>query len=71
MNPEVLVGMLAELEGIRELTLDLVERSAPQLLPAPPGARGRGQADPLRAVARCSARGARQSCRGAGVCTTC
>ena len=36
MNPEVLVGMLAELEGIRELTLDLVERSAPQLLPAPP-----------------------------------
>ena len=36
MNPEVLVGMLAELEGIRELTLDLVERSAPPLLPAPP-----------------------------------
>lgn len=36
MNPEVLVGMLAELERIRELTLDLVERSAPRLLPAPP-----------------------------------
>ena len=36
MNPEDLVGMLAELERIRELTLDLVERSAPQLLPAPP-----------------------------------
>jgi len=28
--------MLAELERIRELTLDLVERSAPRLLPAPP-----------------------------------
>ncbi|HZD15239.1 MAG TPA: hypothetical protein VE196_08980 [Pseudonocardiaceae bacterium] len=36
MTPEVLVGMLAELERIRELTLDLVERTAPQLLPAPP-----------------------------------
>ena len=36
MNPEVLIGMLAELERIREATLDLVERSAPQLLPAPP-----------------------------------
>jgi hypothetical protein len=36
VNPEVLVGMLAELERIRELTLDIVERSAPQLLPAPP-----------------------------------
>ena len=35
MSPEVLVGMLAELERIRELTLDLVERSAPQLVPAP------------------------------------
>lgn len=36
MNPEVLIGMLAELERIRELTLDLVERNAPRLLPAPP-----------------------------------
>ncbi len=36
MNPEVLIGMLAELERIRELTLDLVEQKAPQLLPAPP-----------------------------------
>ncbi|MEO3760788.1 hypothetical protein ABGB19_21205 [Mycobacterium sp. B14F4] len=35
MNPEVLVAMLAELERIRELTLDLVERDAPGLLPAP------------------------------------
>jgi hypothetical protein len=35
MSPEALVGMLAELEKIRELTLDLVERSAPRLLPAP------------------------------------
>ncbi len=36
MTPEVLVGMLAELERIRGLTLDLVERTAPGLLPAPP-----------------------------------
>jgi plasmid stabilization system protein ParE len=36
MTPEVLIGMLAELERIRELTLDLVERTAPRLLPAPP-----------------------------------
>ena len=36
MNPETLLGMLAELERIRELTLDLVARTAPQLLPAPP-----------------------------------
>jgi hypothetical protein len=36
MNPEILVGMLAELERIRELTLDLVERNAPRLLPPPP-----------------------------------
>ena len=36
MNPEVLIGMLAELERIREASLDLLERSAPQLLPAPP-----------------------------------
>jgi hypothetical protein len=36
MNPEDLVGMLAELERIRGLTLDLVERSVPPLLPAPP-----------------------------------
>ncbi len=36
MNPEALIGMLAELERIRELTLDLVERQAPGLNPAPP-----------------------------------
>lgn len=35
MSPEILVAMLAELERIRELTLDLVERNAPRLLPAP------------------------------------
>ena len=37
MTPEVLMGMLAELERIRELTLDLIERDAPRLLPAPAG----------------------------------
>jgi hypothetical protein len=36
MSPEVLIGMLAELERIRGLTLDLVERTAPRLLPALP-----------------------------------
>jgi hypothetical protein len=36
MNPEGLIGMLAELERIRELTLDLIERETPQLHPAPP-----------------------------------
>ncbi len=36
MNPEILVAMLAELERIRRLTLDLVEQQAPQLMPAPP-----------------------------------
>lgn len=36
MSPEVLIGMLAELERIRGLTLDLVERGAPRLLPVPP-----------------------------------
>jgi hypothetical protein len=35
MNPEALLGMLAELERIRELTLDLIEREAPGLHPAP------------------------------------
>ncbi len=30
------MNMLAELERIRELTLDLVERNAPRLLPPPP-----------------------------------
>lgn len=34
MTPEVLVGMLAELEKIRSLTIDLVERQAPHLVPA-------------------------------------
>jgi hypothetical protein len=36
MTPENLVGMLAELERVRELTLDLIERETPRLLPAPP-----------------------------------
>lgn len=36
MTPEMLIGMLAELERIRELTLDLIERDAPRLLPPPP-----------------------------------
>jgi hypothetical protein len=36
MKPEQLMGMLAELERVRELTLDLVERNAPRLLPPPP-----------------------------------
>jgi hypothetical protein len=36
MTPEVMVGMLAELERIRGLALDLVERSVPRLMPAPP-----------------------------------
>ena len=35
MNPEGLLGMLAELERIRELTLDLIERETPPLHPAP------------------------------------
>ena len=35
MNPEELVGMLAELDRILGLTLDLIERQAPRLLPAP------------------------------------
>jgi hypothetical protein len=36
MTPEALLGMLAELERIRELTLDLIDQEAPQLRPAPP-----------------------------------
>ena len=36
MNAEALIGMLAELERIRELTLNLIERETPRLLPAPP-----------------------------------
>lgn len=35
MSPEILIGMLAELDRIRALTLDLVEQQAPQLLPSP------------------------------------
>jgi len=38
MNPETLLGMLAELERIRELTLDVIDRETPQLRPAPPDA---------------------------------
>ncbi len=40
MNPEALIGMLAELERIRELTLDLIERDSPWLHPAPPDEAG-------------------------------
>jgi plasmid stabilization system protein ParE len=36
MSPETLIGMLAELERLRELTLDVIEHEAPRLLPAPP-----------------------------------
>lgn len=36
MTPEALIGMLAELERVRELTIDLIEQQAPQLLPPPP-----------------------------------
>lgn len=36
MNPESMIGMLAELERIRELTLDLIDRETPQLRPTPP-----------------------------------
>lgn len=40
MTPEALIGMLAELERIRELTLDLIDRQAPKLHPAPPDEAG-------------------------------
>ena len=41
MTPEALLGMLAELERIRELTLDVIDQETPQLRPAPPdGASG-------------------------------
>lgn len=36
MNPESMITMLAELERIRELTLDLIDRETPQLRPTPP-----------------------------------
>ncbi|MDQ1750950.1 MAG: hypothetical protein QOE71_2006, partial [Pseudonocardiales bacterium] len=36
MNAEDMIGMLAELERIRELTLDLIEQQTPQLRPVPP-----------------------------------
>ncbi|MGH3870798.1 MAG: hypothetical protein ACRDSR_04660 [Pseudonocardiaceae bacterium] len=35
-TPEALLGVLAELDRIRALTVELVERSVPQLLPVPP-----------------------------------
>lgn len=40
MKPDELVAVLAELERIREATLDLVEQQAPQLLPEPPANAG-------------------------------
>ncbi|QEN14976.1 hypothetical protein ACRDU6_21875 [Mycolicibacterium sp. ELW1] len=36
MTPEEMAGMLAELERVRELTLDLIERETPHLHPPPP-----------------------------------
>jgi hypothetical protein len=36
MTPEAVLGMLAELERIRELTLDVLDRETPQLRPTPP-----------------------------------
>jgi hypothetical protein len=36
MPPESLLAMLAELDRIRALTVELIERSVPELLPAPP-----------------------------------
>jgi hypothetical protein len=36
MNAETMIGMLAELERIRELTLDLIEQQTPRLRPVPP-----------------------------------
>jgi hypothetical protein len=40
MTPEMLISMLAELERVRELTLDLIEQQTPRLLPAPPASAG-------------------------------
>ncbi len=40
MNPEDLVRMLAELDRIRETTLDLIAQQAPELLPKPPEGAG-------------------------------
>jgi hypothetical protein len=34
--PESMLGMLAELDRIRALTVELIEHSVPELLPAPP-----------------------------------
>jgi plasmid stabilization system protein ParE len=36
MNAEEMAGVLAELERVRELTLDLIDRATPQLRPPPP-----------------------------------
>lgn len=36
MTPEALLGVLAELERIRELTLDAIDQETPQLRPVPP-----------------------------------
>ncbi|HTF47523.1 MAG TPA: hypothetical protein VK735_08760 [Pseudonocardia sp.] len=42
-SPETLLGMLAELDRIRSLVVELVERAAPGLLPAPPDDSGGGE----------------------------
>jgi hypothetical protein len=39
-TPEVLIGLLAELDRVRALTVELLERSAPGLAPAPPDGAG-------------------------------
>ena len=66
MNPEVLIGMLAELERIRELTLDLVEQSSTAVASCPSGRRRWGGAIGVRPTYRRAARGARQSRRRQG-----
>ena len=42
-TPETLLGMLAELDRIRSLLVELTERAAPRLLPAPPDDTGEGE----------------------------
>ncbi|MCW2901058.1 MAG: hypothetical protein JWO67_3323 [Streptosporangiaceae bacterium] len=42
-TPETLLSMLAELDRIRSLLVELMERAAPGLLPAPPDDSGDGE----------------------------
>ena len=71
MSPEDLIGMLAELERIRELTLDLIERESPAVAARPrrtrpAGPSGRYSTSFSAHAARCSA-----TPRRPAVCTTC